>query len=1274
MLKVECEFCKAPYQVDERRVPDAGLKMRCPKCGNSFVVTDPSRSSAKGASPPRGAKPTMVGFQPSGDAKAVGAPTKPPPPLRKTPVSVVQAAPLPDGVTEAPPVRAPVHSRPTPRAFLAVTDDGVVALPASKKGEEKAESKSEEKAGLPAPVGRSEAERAKSFAVTSPGLPAVSPSAKAAAARERSVVRSVPPVLAPPTKPPPAPSFELDLPDARPDGRDLPVARGGGGFDVGLPATSKGADLPAARSPLNAADLPLTKPGGAKHDLPSVKPSPLGAGLPAAAKGAAGGLPTAKSGAAGRPSFDSLELPAVAGPRPAPAPTDEGAAKGGTDANVPTMAESLGLDALEPPKPVETAAAAPPARSFGELDLPVVGPPIDVADRAPPGFGELDLGPRHLSLSGTPSAGAPATGAAQGEAPFGGMLPLQTEGAGVERLAPPVARAAGTGAHPRVTTPRPSRKGPKIVLAATVLVVLGGAALQLTPLGAFGHLAIADKLHAADYAKEAADAADAAHKKMAADTFSSAREAADDLAQLHERSPRSYPAAAIAAFVEFENQARFGPDVARATRAKSFLAEVPADADVPYAAAARAAASAADGDWAAAKSKAEAAASRESNDGVKFDLDVLQGIAALARKDAAAALQSFGAAVAKDGASPRAHWGLAQAHLLAKDFDKVKQEVDATIRLSPTHAGARTLHAWHAWVAYHDGAAALAELDTVLDDPSKASMSAAEIGQALAYKGTILLALERGAEARVAFERAVAADPRNIAALVGQGQNLYASGRYTEALTRFDDAVLRDPSNVAAIVGSAMAKISLERFDDAKKQLVAARKIDPNDMTIALWLAKAEDALGDRAGAETDYALATTLARPDNPDAVQAYASFAAFLAAQGRTAEAQAKLDEARKKFQDSSTLDRAFGDISAAQGKFDDAVSYYMAALKKSANDLATRFRLGVAYRKMRKFDLATAEFDKIVDADKDYPGIALERGLLFEESGNVEKALEQFRSAYQKAPNDPDLALRVGAALVTIGKVDEGLPLLAKVKEKRPDSAEVNHYLGRAYLKKGGVEAAQAMRLLQRAAELDPNRAEYHLYVAWAANEAIPPQLGLARASIEKALSLDKLLADAYWQRGVLELREGAIDDAVKDLKHALELKPGRFEAYAALAECYEQKNDSFAAASAWQKALSGDDTRPFWRYHYGKLLLERGQAGEAARHLTFALAAAKKLDPKPGWLMRLAFDTGEALRKTGQKKDAIDAYELYMSMATPTAPDRKDAIEALKSLGAASASTY
>jgi cellulose synthase operon protein C len=39
MVKVECDGCKAPYQIDEKRIPAAGLKMRCPKCGKNLLVT-----------------------------------------------------------------------------------------------------------------------------------------------------------------------------------------------------------------------------------------------------------------------------------------------------------------------------------------------------------------------------------------------------------------------------------------------------------------------------------------------------------------------------------------------------------------------------------------------------------------------------------------------------------------------------------------------------------------------------------------------------------------------------------------------------------------------------------------------------------------------------------------------------------------------------------------------------------------------------------------------------------------------------------------------------------------------------------------------------------------------------------------------------------------------------------------------------------------------------------------------------------------------------------
>ncbi|MCG8554758.1 MAG: zinc-ribbon domain-containing protein, partial [Proteobacteria bacterium] len=53
MLEVRCESCSAAYQVDSRRLPPGGMRMRCPKCGHSFPVRPPAaqRSEASARSP-----------------------------------------------------------------------------------------------------------------------------------------------------------------------------------------------------------------------------------------------------------------------------------------------------------------------------------------------------------------------------------------------------------------------------------------------------------------------------------------------------------------------------------------------------------------------------------------------------------------------------------------------------------------------------------------------------------------------------------------------------------------------------------------------------------------------------------------------------------------------------------------------------------------------------------------------------------------------------------------------------------------------------------------------------------------------------------------------------------------------------------------------------------------------------------------------------------------------------------------------------------------------
>jgi tetratricopeptide (TPR) repeat protein len=718
---------------------------------------------------------------------------------------------------------------------------------------------------------------------------------------------------------------------------------------------------------------------------------------------------------------------------------------------------------------------------------------------------------------------------------------------------------------------------------------------------------------------------------------------------------------------------RFGVDGSRPTRAKQLLAELPPNQSVRYLDVAIAAQAAADGDLERARKALDAASRRDAGDPIQIHVALLRGGVELSAKDAAAALAAFKLALQLSN-DARAHFGLARAYDMMGDEANTRKEIEATLASSRGHPGALTLRARHKGAPV-DSTRAFADLATVLDGPARVNASPDELS--VAYAAKAWLNLERGvaSDARDAFAQAVQLNPRNAEALRGAGRLLLNEGRYAEALARFDTALQIEPNSPEVIASDAEAKIALERLADAKQQLIQAREHFPKSLPVLLLLGKVEQHLGNNDAAETDLHAAIAQVDPTTSDAVLPYVGLSELLSARGRTSDARATLDEARKNLPESPALERAIGEVIELQGDFDGAIAHYRSALAQDPKDVAAQFRLGAALRRTRKFDEAGAMLDRVAAVDKDYPGLSLERGLLFEESGDVEKAIDLFKGALAKAPDDPDLQLRVGSAYVAIARPDDALPMLQKALAKRPASAEVHHYLGRAFMLKGGPSQADAIRYLRRAVDLDPNRPEFHVYLAWAANDATPAQLELARDEIDKALALDKVSPEAYWQRGVLERMEGAIEDAIKDEKHALQLRPSRHEAHATLAECYEDKSDEGAALAEWAKAIAGDGNatdpsggvpHPYWRYRYGKLLAERSGHGAALAQLLPAVTAAEKMGTRPGWLAPLEFLTAEALRASGRKADAVEHYRRFLEFAPVNSPDRLDAQKALAQL--------
>jgi tetratricopeptide (TPR) repeat protein len=861
-----------------------------------------------------------------------------------------------------------------------------------------------------------------------------------------------------------------------------------------------------------------------------------------------------------------------------------------------------------------------------------------------------------VNLEAPAAAAAPL--AAEDDMEFG-AIPQEAgrvDGAGTAAANAPIAVHAPLAAPlPQAEAPRRGRRVLRLLLGALVIVVLGGGALALVPaIGPFGWYWVSDRLKATEYQQLIAETVRHSREALAKDSYTEARRALDSIEQARSGAKRVKGLAAYAAFVGHLRELRFGAEPEVRARAQVLLDELSEAKDVPHLELAQAGRAAVSGQLARARQQLTSLAARDPRN---IDVLVLRGELELRAREPKAALEAWTAARAIEN-SPRTTFGLARAHHAAGALDLAEKEAQAALAMNQDHAGARILLARIGGPARDKEGQSVYMLEQIFKGGLKASPE--EIVNAQTLLGDIHLSRSRVTHAESAYAEALKINPKAARALTGLGDTMYRAGRYSEALARFEAAVQADPDDLMAMVGVAKTKLALERLQDSRSMLEKLRQTHPKSMLVNYWHGQVLEALGNRKDAEQSYRAAVREGGKD-PDVVIGYVALALLLNQQGRTKEAQQALDEASAKLPSSPAIHKALGELALSQGRYSAAVEQFKSALALDSDDIGAKFKLGSALRRDQKFEDAVKVFDDVAAIDRDYPGLALERGLLYESSGRTDEALKAYEAALAKAPNDPDLMLRVGCGKVAAGRSQQAEQLLRKVLVLRPNSAETNHCLGRALLVEG-KNLAEALRMFERSIDLDPHRAEYWLYLGWAANEA--GRVGKAEDSLKKALDLDQGLGDAYWQRGVLRARQGAVKDAIHDLTKALELRPSRHEAHAALAEAYYGLGREQEALSEWQKAIVAQPDNATWRFRYGKLLAANNRDDAARVELSKALELVEQLDPRPRWVWEAHHLLARAL---GARPEAAKHWKAFLSLGPHDSAYRDEAKQALKRLG-------
>jgi tetratricopeptide (TPR) repeat protein len=270
-----------------------------------------------------------------------------------------------------------------------------------------------------------------------------------------------------------------------------------------------------------------------------------------------------------------------------------------------------------------------------------------------------------------------------------------------------------------------------------------------------------------------------------------------------------------------------------------------------------------------------------------------------------------------------------------------------------------------------------------------------------------------------------------------------------------------------------------------------------------------------------------------------------------------------------------------------------------KTSASPASGRYDLALAYQAKGNFAQARAQVQKVLAVADDAEGHRL-LGDLDERLDDPLEAVHEYEQAVRMDPSEQNyfewgselllhraakpavevftkgssahpqsarILAGLGAALYSIGSYDDAARRLCDASDLQPADPA-------AYLFLGKIEKVTSAPLpcseekLARFVRDQPGNALAHYYYAislWKHNKGSENSATAQRteALLEKAVSIDPRLDEAYLQLGVLHFTQGDFQPAIRAYKRALEINPNLGEAHYRLGLAYQRISEKTKA---------------------------------------------------------------------------------------------------------------
>jgi tetratricopeptide (TPR) repeat protein len=240
--------------------------------------------------------------------------------------------------------------------------------------------------------------------------------------------------------------------------------------------------------------------------------------------------------------------------------------------------------------------------------------------------------------------------------------------------------------------------------------------------------------------------------------------------------------------------------------------------------------------------------------------------------------------------------------------------------------------------------------------------------------------------------------------------------------------------------------------------------------------------------------------------------------------------------------------------QEKFDLAVREYLTVLRLQPGLVEALANLGIVYHLQSRYEDSAKTLEKALALRPSLRGSNLFLGIDYVKLNQARRAIVPLRRAVSQEPDNKDAATWLSGALWAAGEENASREQLERAAQRFPDDADVLYLLAEAYRK-------SARREMDRVAREGLGTPVYH---------RIFGDRYAAQQAWDKALRHYRRMG-AHYAIGVIDRRQGKLDEARAEFALEPAAAPGSAAARAALAELSLLKGRTDEALAALNAAI-------------------------------------------------------------------------------------------------------